>query len=366
MKKLKIFTDGVAICLAILAAIYVAVTYLAFDFKKYEEKYTEDYIAEKEESDAELPEEDREEIPSKLEYFFDNAPRCEDYFYLTILLALSGALGLLLRRFPTVCLLLSAMPICYALTLFDTERLVKYPMTVITLSLAHAAGALIYATTEDRRRGSICAPAGGLICGAAAGACCIYTVYLQNIVASTAGYAHYLSENSINLPTTLRAVRNVTEMIYNAFIRGDVDAANRMLDKFTDDIAENRTAELIYSTLNTAETADYKRIALIIFAAIVICFIFILRDKRSAAALVGTVPTAYLFLLLVLGKFSTLTLPIILLSLIMTVSIFAWRDARKKAPVSEIERAEYLEYLAQKEDESFPAFDPKKDEIFYN
>ena len=48
MKTLKKFTDGIAICLAVLALIFVLTNYLGFDFKAYDEKYSEDALLEKE------------------------------------------------------------------------------------------------------------------------------------------------------------------------------------------------------------------------------------------------------------------------------------------------------------------------------
>ncbi|MBR3963837.1 MAG: hypothetical protein IKJ80_00325 [Clostridia bacterium] len=365
MKTLKKFTDGLAICLAVLALIFVLTNYLGFDFKAYDEKYSEDALLEKEEEDAKLPEEQREEVLSKIEYFFRQSPESKDYFLLAVLLLISGGLGFLLRRFSGISLVLSTLPICYALTLFDAEKLIKYPLTVITFSLSHCVGAIVFAAAECRRRPTLGCPVGGIACGVLAAVGGVYSLYLQNIVSATSGYVHFLDEAGVTVPRDMLPIKNVVESLYFRVTRGDVEAANNMISNFRDDLVDNMGARLVYGTVNTLETTDYKRLVLVLFAAAVLSLAFVILRKRTLAAIVAAVPAVYAFMLLLLGKISTLTLPIVLLTLVMAIAVGAYREAEGEPPVSELEREEYEAFIAEEEKDS-PAAEPDGDEIFYN
>ena len=361
MKTLKKFTDGLAICLAVLALIFVLTNYLGFDFKAYDEKYSEDALLEKEEEDAKLPEEQREEVLSKIEYFFRQSPESKDYFLLSVLLLTSGGLGFLLRRFSGVSMVLSTLPICYALTLFDAEKLIKYPLTVITLSLSHCVGAIVFAAAECRRRPTLGCPMGGIACGLLAAIGGAYSVYLQKIVSATSGYAHFLDEAGVTVPRDMLPIKHVVESLYFRVTRGDVETAQNMISNFRDDLVDNAGARLIYSTVNTIETADYKRLVLVLFAAAVLSLAFVLWRKRGFAAAVAAIPAVYVFMLLLLGKISTLTLPIVLLTLVMAIAVGAYREAEGEPPVSELDREEYEAFIAEEKKET-----PDEDEISYN
>lgn len=362
MKTLKKFTDGIAICLAVLALIFVLTNYLGFDFKAYDEKYSEDALLEKEEEDAKLPEEQREEVLSKIEYFFRQSPISKDYFLLSVLLFASGGLGFLLRRFSGVSMVISTLPICYALTLFDAEKLTKYPLTVITLSLSHCVGAIVFAAAECRRRPTLGCPVGGVACGVLAAVGGAYSIYLQKIVSATSGYAHYLDEVGVTVPRDMLPIKNVVESLYFRVTRGDVEAAEDMISNFRDDLVDSMGARLVYGTVNTLETPDYKRLVLVLFAAAVLSLAFVLWRKRGFAAAVAAIPAVYVFMLLLLGKMSTLTLPIVLLTLVMAIAVGAYREAEGEPPVSELEREEYEAFIAEEKKEETP----DEDEIFYN
>ncbi len=366
MKTLKKFTDAIAICLAVLALIYVMTNYLSFDFTKYDEKYSEDAILEREEEEADMPEEQREEVLSKTEYFLRQSPESKDYFILAVLLLVSGGLGFLLHRFSGVSLVLSTLPICYAMMLFDADKLIKYPLTVITLSLSHCVGAIVFAAAKSRQEPTLACPAGGIACGILAAIGGMYTVHLQNIVSSTAGYVHFLDENAITIPQNMRPIKHIVESVYFRATRGDWKMASDMISNFRDDISDNTAVRLVYDTVNTTQSADYKRLVLVIFAAAVLSLAFVILRKRGAAAAVAAIPAVYVFILLLLGRITTLILPIALLCLIMATAVGAYRDAEDETPVPELEQEEYEAYIAEQTDDDPPAFEPQKDEIFYN
>jgi hypothetical protein len=366
MKTLKNFTDGLAICLAVLALIYVVTNYFAFDFTAYDEKYSDEALIEKEEADAKLPEEEREEVLSKIEYFFRQSPESKDYFILSALLLTSGGLGFLLRRFSGISLVLSAIPICYALTLFDAEKLIKYPLTVINFSLAHCIGAVIFAATECRKKQSLACPIGGVACGLGATLCGVYAIHLQNAVSSVSGHIHYLDECGITIPKNMMPLKNIVNDVYFQVSRSNLENANEMISNFQEDLVDSMRARLVYGTVNTLESVDYKRLVLVIFAAAVLSLFFVMRRKRGVASLIAAAPAVYTFMLLILGKLSTLTLPIVLLTLVMAITVGAYRESEGEPPISELERKEYEAFAAEQKDDDPPTFDPEKDEIFYN
>jgi transcriptional regulator of nitric oxide reductase len=94
----------------------------------------------------------------------------------------------------------------------------------------------------------------------------------------------------------------------------------------------------------------------------VLALAFVLWRKRGFAAAVAAVPAVYVFMLLLLGKMSTLTLPIVLLTLVMAIAVGAYREAEGEPPVSELEREEYEAFIAEEKKEETP----DEDEIFYN
>ena len=70
------------------------------------------------------------------------------YIFIAAIFFASAFIGCVLRKFPTFCLAISCLPVCFCYEGFVSRALEKKPVFYIILALIHAAGALVYSVQK--------------------------------------------------------------------------------------------------------------------------------------------------------------------------------------------------------------------------
>ncbi len=141
MSYFKKFTDFCAGIAAFVASLYIIRRYLEFK-PKTEAEYL-----------AEFPEMLPEEIPSKLEQFFEqnNPDSFKTILALVILLVLSIAVGRFFKRIPALCFAVSLLPALHIIYMFDTKT--EQASMYLVLGALHVVGNIVEAIIRDREDG---------------------------------------------------------------------------------------------------------------------------------------------------------------------------------------------------------------------
>lgn len=319
MKKAKSFTDGMAIFLAILIMIYLLTGYVKYN------PGTQD---------------SEDDEPTR---FLDSGTN-RQYLNIALMLAFSAATGIILRRKPGLAVLTSALTLGYVLTILDNNLLNKYPMVVTLFCLCHAAGTFVYAASEDRRTGSYSCLGGGLLC---AGGCFIltsHTAILQNTAASVAGYVETLSAEGLAVPVRLQPVRGVVDMIYVRYLSGGISSAQNMSNIFSNRYSMEGIKLFYHNSIDGEQYTVYLRLSLLLLSAAVLAPV--LRRRRLPAMLVTLLPVIYAFVQLQRDCLSTMPLLVLTLCAFCAFGGIVSFDQHGLAPVSQVERREYLEETA--------------------
>ncbi len=309
MRNVKNITAGVAILLCIFICIYLLTLYLKFT--PDEPKLLEDGTY--------------EEIDGKIKQFLDSNVNIKEHLNLVFLLAFSAAAGFLLEKMPAFGMVTSALALSYALTMLRFDALPKFPMSVITLCLVHAAGALFFAATSERGKKSLLglnsAASGGLICNVAAIGLCAYICPILERFADIEEKIAVLKENNLIISTRIASIPDVVDMIWRAFeMHGDVKA-REALTSITRQYEGDGIAADFAGTYVAEEFSVYLKLAILIFGIVILSLVF--RRRAFVGALLSVIPPIYIFRNMMYDKISTATLILLTLTVFGAIGAFA-------------------------------------------
>lgn len=322
MKLAKIFTEGLAVMLAVFILIFVLTNYV---------KYS--------------PKEEKLEESSKLELYLEEKAESDVlYLWLAALLFLAVGAGIALRRMPAVGAFLSVLPTGYALTLLSWKHLPTRPMTVVLLCFAYTAGSVVYAAAEERRlKRNVCANA-GILCALGGLAVTGVSAFFQGRAATVADLVEEMSEASLSISKKLGAFPTLVRMIWARFACGEQSSASKMASNFEKSLNTKGTRLYFFMNIDAEQFRIYLRLALLFFALAVLWFVF--RGKlRPLAAVLSALPLIYAYHHLMRDNLSAMPLVILLFALMSAVLGFVSFEQGGRVPVSEVERQQILDEL---------------------
>lgn len=340
MRSVKNITAGVAVVLCILICIYLVTLYMKFTPE--EPKVLSDGTV--------------EEVDGAIKQFLDKNVNAKEHLNLVILLALSAFVGFVFEKRPAFGMFTSVCPLAYALTLFRFEGLPKFPMTVVSLCLVHAVGAIFFAATSERGKKSFLginsAAAGGMLCNAAAFFGVSYIARILGRLCEVADKVELLEENGVKLTTKISAVPDAVDMLWRVFENHGLEKAREVLHTFNKQYAGEGVAERVELSLFGGEYTVY--LTLMVILAVVVLVSLIFRKMPGLVAFFSAIPAFFVFGNILFAKMSTATLAIFVLTLASAIGTFAAAQ-RQGMPALVDENGDELEI----EDED----DPDEDEL---
>lgn len=266
-----------------------------------------------------------EEIPGKLEQFLDSNINIEEHLDLVFLLAFSAAAGFLLEKMPAFGMFTSALALSYAFTMLRFDALPKFPMSIISLCLVHAVGAVFFAATSERGKksfiGMSSAASGGFLCNLTALALTAYICPILQRLAEAAEKIEILKENHLVVGTKLAAIPNVVDIIYRTFENHGAEKARQALNQISRQYsAEGITADF-EMTFVGEEFSVYLKLGILLFGILILSLVF--RRKAWVGALLSAIPPIYIFGSMMYDKLSTATLILLTLTIFGAVGAFA-------------------------------------------
>jgi hypothetical protein len=309
MRNVKNITAGVAILLCIFICIYLLTLYLKFTPE--EPKLLEDGTY--------------EEIDGKIKQFIDSDVQIKEHLNLFFLLAFSAAAGFLLEKMPAFGMVTSALALSYALTMLRFEALPKFPMSVISLCLVHAAGALFFAATSERGKKSFLglnsAASGGLICNITAIGLCAWICPILSRLEQAEEKIAILKESNLIISTRIAAIPDVVDMIWRTFEAHGADKAREALTSILRQYKGDGIESAFAGTYIADEMPVYIKLAILIFGAVILSLVF--RRRAFVGALLSVIPPIYVFGNMMYDKISTATLILLTLTLFAAIGAFA-------------------------------------------
>ncbi|MBR4062709.1 MAG: hypothetical protein IKK01_06550 [Clostridia bacterium] len=309
MRNVKNITAGVAILLCIFICIYILTLYLKFTPE--EPKLLEDGTY--------------EEIDGKIKQFLDSDVNIKEHLTLVFLLAFSAAAGFLLEKLPAFGMVTSALPLSYALTMLRFDALPKFPMSVITLCLVHAVGAVFFAATSERGNRSFLglnsAASGGMICNIAAIGLCAYICPILQRFAEMEEKIAVLKENSLILSTRIAAIPDVVDMVWRTFEMHGTEKAREALTSIIRQSESNGIEAAFSGTYLAEEFPVYLRLAILLFGIVILSLVF--RRRAFVGAILSVIPPIYVFGNMMYDKISTATLILLTLTIFGAIGAFA-------------------------------------------
>ena len=309
MRNVKNITAGVAILLCIFICIYILTLYLKFTPE--EPKLLEDGTY--------------EEIDGKIKQFLDSDVNIKEHLTLVFLLAFSAAAGFLLEKLPAFGMVTSALPLSYALTMLRFDALPKFPMSVITLCLVHAVGAVFFAATSERGNRSFLglnsAASGGMICNIAAIGLCAYICPILQRFAEMEEKIAVLKENSLILSTRIAAIPDVVDMVWRTFEMHGTEKAREALTSIIRQSESNGIEAAFSGTYLAEEFPVYLRLAILLFGIVILSLVF--RRRAFVGAILSVIPPIYVFGNMRYDKISTATLILLTLTIFGAIGAFA-------------------------------------------
>jgi hypothetical protein len=309
MRNVKNITAGVAILLCIFICIYLLTLYLKFTPEEPELLADGTY----------------EEIDGKIKQFIDSDVQIKEHLNLFFLLAFSAAAGFLLEKMPAFGMVTSALALSYALTMLRFEALPKFPMSVISLCLVHAAGALFFAATSERGKKSFLglnsAASGGLICNITAIGLCAWICPILSRLEQAEEKIAILKESNLIISTRIAAIPDVVDMIWRTFEAHGADKAREALTSILRQYKGDGIESAFAGTYIADEMPVYIKLAILIFGAVILSLVF--RRRAFVGALLSVIPPIYVFGNMMYDKISTATLILLTLTLFAAIGAFA-------------------------------------------
>ena len=215
--KFKSFTDGLAIFLAILIAIYLMVGFIKLDNGKSEPM----------------------KAAEKVEKLLDTASY-RVYINIMLMLVFSAAVGIILRRLPWLGIPAAALPLFYELFLLSEKLLTKYPTGVILFTAAHAAGAIAYAALCDRRGMTVCSTAfGGAIAALMGAGVSAYVAVLSGRVAAFADTLDTIRTRGVIIPDAVKPIRGAVGRIYSVCLTEGAQSARSLSSEYLESLGKS-------------------------------------------------------------------------------------------------------------------------------
>ena len=309
MRNVKNITAGVAILLCIFICIYLLTLYLKFTPEEPELLEDGTY----------------EEIDGAIKQFIDSDVTVKEHLILVILLAVSAAAGFILEKVPAFGMFTSALALSYALTMLRFEALPKFPMSVISLCLIHAVGALFFAATSERGKKSLLglnsAASGGLLCNLAAiGLCAYICPILQRLVGFEEKLAT-LKEGGIVIGRKIAVIPGVVDMIWRAFENHGADQARDALTSIMRQYDGDGIKVAWAGTYVSEEMPVYIKLAILIFGIVILSLVF--RRRAFIGACLAVIPPIYIFGNIMYDKLSSGTLVLLTLTAFGAIGAFA-------------------------------------------
>ena len=295
--------------LCVLICIYVATLYLKFTPE--EPKVLSDGTV--------------EEVDSAIKQFIDSDVKAKEHLVLVFILGISAFVGLVLEKAPSLGMLTSVTALAYALTLFNFEGLPKFPMTVISLCLVHASGAVFFAATSERGKRSLLgansAATGGILCNAAAFFATAYVARILGMLCEIDDKIEYLKENGITVTTKLAIVPETVEMLVRTFDNHGIEKARDVLYTFNKQYTADGVAEKIDLSFSAGEYNAYAILMAVLALTVLLSFIF--RKKAGFVAFLSALTATYAFGNVLFGKMSTASLAILAMTIFAAIGAFA-------------------------------------------
>ncbi len=309
MRNVKNITAGVAILLCIFICIYLLTLYLKFTPEEPEVLEDGTY----------------EEIDGKIKQFIDSDVKVKEHLNLFLLLAFSAAVGFLLEKLPALGMVTSALALSYALTMLRFDALPKFPMSVISLCLIHAAGALFFAATSERGKKSLfglnSAASGGLICNVAAIGICAYICPILSRLSELEEKIAILKESNLIISTKIAVIPDVVDMVWRAFENHGDDQARTALTSITRQYDGDGIEAAFAGTYLPEELPVYIKLAILIFGIVILSLVF--KRRAFLGALLSLIPPICIFNNMMYDRMSTATLILLTLTAFGAIGAFA-------------------------------------------
>lgn len=309
MRSVKNFTAGVAVLLCVFICIYLLTLYLKFT--PDEPEVLEDGAV--------------EEVPGKLEQFLDSNVNIDEHINLVFLLAFSAAAGFLLEKAPAFGMFTSALALSYAFTMLRFDALPKFPMSIISLCLVHAVGAVFFAATSERGKKSFVgmnsAASGGFFCNLAALGLTAYICPILARLAEAADKLEILKESNLVIASKIAAIPNVVDMVYRAFENQGAEKAREVLNGISRQYETDGIAEEFEMTFVGEEYSVYLKLGILLLGILVISLVF--RRRAWVGACLSAIPPIYVFGSMMFDQMSTATLILLTLTLFGAIGAFA-------------------------------------------
>jgi hypothetical protein len=300
-----------------------------------------------------------EEVDGAIKQFLDSEVHAKEHLTLVLLLGLSAFVGFVFEKRPAFGMFTSVCALAYALTLFRFDGLPKFPMTVVSLCLVHAAGAIFFAATSERGKRSYVgvnsAASGGLLCNAAAFFTVSYISRVLGRLCEVADKVEYLGQNGITVTTKLAIVPDTVEMLFRTFENHGIEKARELLHMFNRQYVTDGVAEQIELSYFGGEYTAYLILMVILALTVLLSYVF--RRRTGFVAFISAIPAAYVFGNILFAKMSTYTLAILALTLAAAIGTFAAAQ-REGMPALVDENGDELDIKDDDEDEYEP---PKTD-----
>lgn len=275
--RFKSFTDGLAIFLAVLIAIYIMTGYIKSDSGKSVSM----------------------SMSEKVEKLI-TTPAYRIYINIFVLLLISAAVGIFLRRWPALGVAASALPLAYELFLLTQKLLTKYPTAVILFTAAHAAGALLYAEVSDRSsRTRLARPAATALVGTLGAAFSAHTAVLCGRVAASESTAAELARHGLVPSPAVKTIPGAIDRIYAVYLTEGSSTARTLGSDHLKALGESGVRAAYRRAVEGDQMAAYLGVALLLFGAAVLGFYLSSKKLGWARLLVALVPLSVISVLLI-------------------------------------------------------------------
>ena len=335
MRSVKNITAGVAVLLCVLICIYLLTLYMKFTPE--EPKVLSDGTV--------------EEVDGAIKQFLDKNVNAKEHLNLVILLALSAFVGFVFEKRPAFGMFTSVLALAYALTLFRFEGLPKFPMTVVSLCLVHAVGAIFFAATSERGKKSYLgvnsAAAGGLLCNSTAFFAVAYVARVLGRLCEVAELVDRLDANGLPVTTKIAIVPGTVEMLTRAFENHGIEKAREVLFMFNKQYETEGVAAQVELSYFGGEYTVYLILMVVLALTVLLSYVF--RRSSGLVAFISAIPAVYVSGNILFAKMSTASLAILALTLAAAIGAFAAAQ-RQGMPALVDENGDELEF----EDEDDP------------
>ncbi len=295
--KFKSFTDGLAIFLAVLIAVYILTGYIKSDSGKNTSMTMSEKI---------------EKLITTSSYRI--------YINIFLLLVFSAAVGILLRRWPVLGAMASVLPLAYELFLLTQKLLTKYPTAVILFTAAHAAGALLYAEFSDRAgRTNFAHPAATALVGTLGAAFSAHTAVLCGRVLSSAETMAKLKSHGLAPSAAVGTIRGAVDRIYAVYLTEGSSTARTLGSDYLKSLGDSGVRAAFRRTVEGDQFSAYLGASVLLFGAAILVFYLSSKKLVWVKTLVACVPLAVISVLLICESLGAAGIVLLLAALYLII-----------------------------------------------